>query len=100
MSTPQLPPNDDFTYQLKYSVRDAVTAHYNSRHFREVLSIETARAQRYKVPLSLILGDLHKFKRVNDTFGHITGDKVLKSVAELIRASLRRTDFVFRIGGA
>ncbi len=81
------------------SVTDALTGLFNSRHFYERLHAEVERAQRYGRPLSLIILDADNFKRVNDTYGHLQGDRVLQVLAGVISHSLRRTDSAFRYGG-
>lgn len=77
---------------------DALTGLLNRRAYEERLPVEVARASRYGWPLSLCLLDLDGFKRVNDSFGHPAGDRVLQRVAALIDES-RLTDDGFRIGG-
>ena len=81
------------------SVTDALTGLFNSRYMHERLRSEVERAQRYKRPLSLMILDADHFKRINDTFGHLVGDLVLQKLAQVIRATLRRTDNGFRYGG-
>lgn len=78
---------------------DVLTGLPNRRNFDVVLQQEIARSARYHAPLSVAMGDLDLFKIVNDTFGHQTGDAVLKRVAELMRKGLRRSDYVARWGG-
>ncbi len=78
---------------------DDLTRVYNRRYFFELFEIEIDRAQRKKQPLSLILIDLDKFKRVNDNYGHAVGDTVLKEVAAFCKNSLRRFDILGRYGG-
>ncbi|MCG6534433.1 MAG: GGDEF domain-containing protein, partial [Syntrophales bacterium LBB04] len=58
-----------------------------------------ARAKRYKSPLSMMLLDIDHFKNINDTYGHLIGDQVLKSLGELIFKKVRDTDIVARYGG-
>lgn len=78
---------------------DPLTGLYNRRYLDEFFSRELARAQREQVPLALALIDLDHFKRLNDEFGHLVGDEVLKGVAQHLLDSLRVSDAVFRIGG-
>ena len=85
---------------LNETSRDFLTAAYNARHFRELLNLEVARARRYKVPFSLLMGDIGNFKQLKDTFGPVSGDKALKAVAKVINAFVRVTDFDCRIGEA
>lgn len=78
---------------------DPLTGLYNRRLFQEYMAKELARSQRYGSPLALLLFDLRNFKRVNDTYGHATGDEILRSVARAFRESIRGSDHGFRIGG-
>ncbi len=71
-----------------------------SRTFMDViLSKEFARSQRYKQPISILMIDIDHFKSINDVYGHLEGDRILETVAKLIKSSLRRSDYVFRFGG-
>jgi diguanylate cyclase (GGDEF)-like protein/putative nucleotidyltransferase with HDIG domain len=81
------------------SLTDELTRLYNRRHFYKVLEVEMSRARRYGRPLSLALLDIDSFKEINDKFGHINGDRVLKSLANTLIAYLRKTDVSFRYGG-
>jgi diguanylate cyclase (GGDEF)-like protein len=65
----------------------------------EFLEREVERAKRYKKPLSVLLLDIDDFKRINDTLGHLVGDKVLKELVEEIRRNVRRVDMLGRYGG-
>ena len=86
--------------RLEYIVdHDFLTGLFNRRHFEQELAKETQRAARYGGPGAVLLIDLDNFKDVNDTFGHRTGDDVLKGVAGLLRQRLRHTDVVARVGG-
>jgi diguanylate cyclase (GGDEF)-like protein len=78
---------------------DQLTGFHNHRYLHERLGEETVRAQRSRAPLSLLMIDLDDFKLVNDTFGHLFGDRVLVWTAELIRSSLRASDLPARYGG-
>ena len=69
--------------------RDPLTGFYNHRFLHERLGEEVVRAQRARRPLSLLMLDLDDFKLVNDTFGHLFGDRVLTWTGELIRSTLR-----------
>jgi diguanylate cyclase (GGDEF)-like protein len=71
----------------------------NRRHLIEQLEREFARARRYRRPLSLLYLDLDGFKAVNDRFGHMFGDEILRGVAKSMQAVLRSTDLLARIGG-
>ena len=81
------------------AVHDPLTGLYVRYRFDEKLEEEFTRARVSGVPLSLILFDLDYFKKVNDQWGHLTGDAVLKSVAEIVLSQTRETDFCARYGG-
>jgi diguanylate cyclase (GGDEF)-like protein len=78
---------------------DALTGLRNRRHFFDVAEHELEIANRYGASLSLILFDVDTFKSVNDTFGHSTGDEVLRRFAGIVAGQLRRSDLVARYGG-
>jgi diguanylate cyclase (GGDEF)-like protein len=78
---------------------DFVTGVNNTRFFNEVVTSEIERADRHQLPLTILCIDIDHFRQVNDTHGHVGGNDVLKSVADLVRSSVRRTDLVFRSGG-
>ena len=79
--------------------RDPLTGFYNHRYLHERMSEEVVRAVRMGRPLSVVMLDLDDFKLVNDSFGHLYGDRVLVHVAELIRSTLRGSDVAARYGG-
>lgn len=81
------------------STRDGLTNAFNYREFRRRLSEESDRAERYGRPFSLLMLDLDRFKKVNDTYGHPAGDEVLKGIAKLLVKALRPIDIVARYGG-
>lgn len=78
---------------------DGMTGIANRRHLDERLQIELERVQRYEHTFSVIMGDLDHFKRVNDDYGHLKGDEVIKMFADVLTGSVRSTDFVARFGG-
>ena len=78
---------------------DGLTGLYKHVFLMKTLAKETASASRYGHPLSVILLDIDHFKKFNDTYGHQTGDAVLKSVSDILRQSLRQTDTAGRYGG-
>jgi diguanylate cyclase (GGDEF)-like protein len=88
-----------FAELQRSAITDSLTGVYNTRFFHEVLSRESARAHRYNTPLSLLMIDVDTFKVVNDTFGHVVGNKVLTQIARVLEKTVRTTDFVFRCGG-
>jgi diguanylate cyclase (GGDEF)-like protein len=79
--------------------RDALTELLNRRGFDEIFDIELERARRSDTPLSLLLGDLDHFKRLNDDHGHPAGDAELQRVARTLRVTKRRFDIAARVGG-
>ncbi|OGI54573.1 MAG: hypothetical protein A3D32_00345 [Candidatus Muproteobacteria bacterium RIFCSPHIGHO2_02_FULL_60_13] len=81
------------------SITDPLTGIYNRRYLERRLADEIARANRYGMPLSVLLTDIDHFKRVNDIYGHQVGDLVLEGMAQLIVNTLRTTDIVARYGG-
>jgi diguanylate cyclase (GGDEF)-like protein len=83
----------------RLSVTDKLTGIFNRNKLDDVLSYELSNAARYDRTFSLILGDIDHFKAVNDRFGHITGDAVLKDFGVLLRSSCRCIDTVGRWGG-
>jgi diguanylate cyclase (GGDEF)-like protein/PAS domain S-box-containing protein len=78
---------------------DGLTGAKNRRALDERLEMELRRAWRYKTPLSVLLLDVDKFKQFNDSFGHLAGDEVLKTVALVLQENVRVIDFVARYGG-
>jgi diguanylate cyclase (GGDEF)-like protein len=78
---------------------DELTGLHNRRHFFERLEEELPRAKRYGHDTSCIMLDIDHFKKVNDTYGHLTGDMVLVTLARLLKTGFRETDVVARYGG-
>lgn len=78
---------------------DGLTGLSNRRAFTECLAREFGRSLRYGRPLSLVILDIDHFKALNDTHGHLAGDAGLRQLGALLRANLRREDFVGRLGG-
>jgi diguanylate cyclase (GGDEF)-like protein len=83
----------------RQATRDTLTGLFNRRALMQRLEEEIERAQRYGRPLTVLLFDLDKFKRINDTHGHLAGDAVLRHFAGVVEAALRRSDLVGRYGG-
>jgi diguanylate cyclase (GGDEF)-like protein len=79
--------------------RDSMTNLNNHQRFRELLEQEISRAHRYNHPLSVIFADIDHFKTVNDTYGHLAGDRVIKIVAGCLKKELRESDHLARYGG-
>jgi diguanylate cyclase (GGDEF)-like protein len=78
---------------------DSVSGLANRRAFDEALTVEIARAERHGDPMSVALVDLDGLKRINDRFGHLTGDRMLAEVARALESSMRSNDRCFRWGG-
>ena len=83
----------------RLATTDPLTGTWNRRHFEEAAVLEAERAQRYAVPLSLLLFDVDHFKAINDHYGHQVGDQVLVTLADAVRAHLRAMDLLARWGG-
>jgi diguanylate cyclase (GGDEF)-like protein len=83
----------------KQAVTDELTGLFNHRRFQEVMTAEVERARRYGHELGLIMLDIDNFKAVNDAYGHLTGDNVLRAVARVLRQSSRDVDEPARYGG-
>jgi diguanylate cyclase (GGDEF)-like protein len=83
----------------KQAVTDELTGLFNHRRFQEVMSVEVERARRYGHEMGLIMLDIDNFKQVNDTYGHLQGDLVLREVARVLRQSSREIDEPARYGG-
>jgi diguanylate cyclase (GGDEF)-like protein len=83
----------------RIAIEDPLTGIYNRRHFFELASKEVERAKRYGNPLSVMIMDADHFKKMNDTFGHMIGDQILISLAELCLKNIRGQDIIARYGG-
>lgn len=88
-----------FENKDKASKYDSLTGLHNRNFFDEFLKREAARAERHALELSLLFFDLDDFKKVNDTYGHLAGDLILKNVAAIINEEIRIEDFAARYGG-
>ena len=110
----QLMTFEDMTYELrrtnnkleamqlklrKMVITDPLTGCRNRRFFDEIISRELQRHQRYGIPMSILFVDVDRFKAINDTLGHDTGDRVLREVAAFLLSNIREADYVFRWGG-
>ena len=84
-------------YEL--ATKDGMTKLYIYRHFYTLLENEIRRCARYKRNMSLIMMDIDNFKRINDTYGHLTGDTILKRLAAVLRETVRKIDIPARYGG-
>ncbi len=85
--------------QYELVTRDSLTGCFNKKSFLEHLSSEFAYATRHNKVLSLAMIDIDHFKKINDTFGHLAGDYVLRSVANLMQVTVRTEDTLARYGG-
>ena len=83
----------------KVTIEDSLTGLYNSRHFFDQLDKEIKRSDRYLHPISLMFIDVDNFKVINDTYGHMIGDKILSLIANRIKACLRSSDTAYRYAG-
>ncbi len=81
------------------AITDGLTKLYIHRYFQIRLAQEIDRTKRYKLPMSLIMFDIDKFKSFNDTYGHQTGDYVLANLAKIVNVTIRNTDIPARYGG-
>jgi diguanylate cyclase (GGDEF)-like protein len=110
----QLMTFEDMTYELRRTnsrlesaqsdlrqlvITDPLTGCRNRRFFHEVIGRELQRHRRYASPLSILFIDIDRFKVINDTLGHETGDRVLRQVAAFLLRNIREADYVFRWGG-
>ena len=83
----------------KLATTDELTQAYNRSMFEEIMCSEMDRAARVKQPLSVIIFDIDRFKAVNDSFGHLTGDHVLRTLASIAMEHIRESDYLVRWGG-
>jgi len=83
----------------RMTITDGLTQLYNKRYLLEVLEKEMSRAKRYERPLSVIMIDIDFFKKINDRYGHIAGDAVLKELGNLLSKRIRKEEIVTRYGG-
>jgi len=81
------------------AVRDPLTGLHNRRHLMEQLGVEVSYAQRHSMSLGLVMLDIDHFKKINDMFGHVSGDEVLKELSRLMLQTVRQEDLAARYGG-
>jgi diguanylate cyclase (GGDEF)-like protein len=81
------------------SMIDPLTGINNRHYFNEVLQRETEKVRRYKNKICMLMVDVDDFKSINDNYGHLTGDRVLCDIADILKESLRESDVVARFGG-
>ncbi len=78
---------------------DGLTEMHNKRYFTEMLEREVSRSQRYERAFCIVLFDIDHFKKINDTFGHLAGDAVLRQLGAIVKHKVRRDDISARVGG-
>jgi diguanylate cyclase (GGDEF)-like protein len=78
---------------------DGLTEVHNKRYFQEMLDREVSRSSRYDRVFAVVLFDIDHFKKINDTYGHLAGDAVLRQLGAIVRNKVRRDDIVARVGG-
>ncbi|HKJ68529.1 MAG TPA: diguanylate cyclase [bacterium] len=88
-----------FRQVKEMAIKDSLTGLYNRRFFEEEMKKELTRAQRYHSSVSFLILDIDHFKQVNDTYGHLKGDEILKELAQIISHSARSSDIPVRYGG-
>jgi diguanylate cyclase (GGDEF)-like protein len=84
---------------VELAVNDGLTGLYNQKHIKHLLAIEVERSMRFGHPLAVLMLDVDNFKGFNDGFGHLSGDKVLLTIARVVRSSIRTVDMAARYGG-
>lgn len=90
---------DEKTRLEKLAITDYLTGIYNIRYFYHRIIEEFSRSERYALPISCLMLDIDFFKKINDTYGHKTGDAVLKEFAQLLKRHTRKSDVLARYGG-
>ena len=90
---------ESFSKVYEAATKDEKTGLYNHRFFKSVFEIEIERAKREKEKMSLMIIDIDFFKKLNDTYGHLTGDKALIELAKTLKKVLREYDLISRFGG-
>lgn len=90
---------DRLASERRIAMQDPLTGVHNRLAYDERIEEELERYHRYQSPFVLMVWDLDHFKQVNDSYGHLAGDKVLQSTAELLSSGTRRVDFISRYGG-
>ena len=83
----------------QFADHDSLTGAYNRRYFERILPAELARHNRYGAELSMLILDIDHFKKINDSWGHLKGDEVLRTVVKTVLSTIRQTDYCVRYGG-
>lgn len=81
------------------AITDSLTGLFNRRYFNDRAREAVSAASRHRAPLSVIVFDIDKFKRVNDTYGHSVGDHALMTIAKCVQCAIRKPDVISRVGG-
>jgi diguanylate cyclase (GGDEF)-like protein len=81
------------------NITDSLLGIFNRRYLEQRLKEESARSQRYKIPLSILMMDIDHFKQINDKFGHASGDSVLSRIGQILQTQVRKSDLAARYGG-
>ena len=84
---------------LQAAITDPLTGCHNRRFLEQVMDRELQRHKRFQLPMALLFIDINRFKSINDTLGHDTGDRVLQYVARFLKRHIREADYIFRWGG-
>lgn len=84
---------------IRLAIHDQLTGLHNRHYLSEILSRKVSKSKRHNEALSVIMADIDHFKNVNDTYGHLTGDLILKAVANVIGEGARKEDIAARFGG-
>jgi two-component system, cell cycle response regulator len=90
---------NNFEQALNSAIYDGLTGLHNQTYFKKFLEMEIKRADRQRYPLGLMIIDIDDFKNINDRFGHLTGDLILKDLAQVIKKNIREVDLSARYGG-
>jgi len=96
---PKLIDIKSFEHVIRTSTHDGLTGLLNRNYFQDTLGHQLAQAQRFESSLSLLFIDIDDFKEVNDSFGHVAGDSVIRKVAKIIESEIRQSDLAIRYGG-
>ena len=90
---------NDFERAVNSAIYDGLTGLYNQTYFKKFLELEIKRAERQRYPIGLMIIDVDNFKKINDHLGHLTGDLILKELAQLVKNNVREIDLSARYGG-
>jgi diguanylate cyclase (GGDEF)-like protein len=91
--------NESVSMLYDAAIHDEKTGLYNNKFFETVFEMEAEKAKRGQQKLSMIMTDIDHFKQINDTLGHIKADELLKSLADVIKKQIRKSDIAARFGG-